>query len=428
MSADPQFRRSVLPSGLAVVTERLPHRQSLSFGVWCRSGARDEPVERLGISHFIEHMMFKGTATRDARAIAASLESVGGHLDAFTSREQVCYYARTLSEYLPEVVDVLSDIVCRSAFADGEIAREKSVVREEIFQCADDPDDRVTELFAEQLWGAHGLGRPILGTVETVEGLDRDGLCDYFRARYRADQLVVSAAGDVEHDRVLERLAVLFDPPAGEPRELSQAPGAFAPYVRHEANEDLQQLYLALGTRGIAYGDADRFALVLLHTLLGGGMSSRLFQSVREEAGLAYSVYSNVDFHRDCGGISIHLGVSPARGRESLARVRDELERLAAEGPAADEVEAARAQVRGNLLMGQESVSNRMYQLAHDEIYAGRYVPAEEHLERVLAVTHADVARIASRFLVPGRFTLTALGPTPGGALTERDWAAPIAD
>jgi predicted Zn-dependent peptidase len=319
-------------------------------------------------------------------------------------------------------VDVLSDIVCCSRFAGPEIAREKSVVKEEIFQCMDDPDDRVNELFSEQLWGGHGLGRPILGTVETLDALDRDAIYEYFRARFRPDLLVVTATGDVEHDRVLELVTRQFDPPAGDLRALSGEPEPFEPTVRHEVNADLQQLYLSLGTRGVAYGDASRYPLVVLHTLFGGGMSSRLFQSVREEAGLAYSIYSTVDFHRDCGALSIHLGVSPARGRESIALVRKEIDRLREEGPSADEVEGARAQIRGSLMMGQESVSNRMYQIAHDEIYAGQYIEPREQLARVMAVTHDQVVEAARTFLKPERFALTALGPAPGGPLDPRDW------
>src|SRR5262245_46909168 len=207
------YRKTVTPSGITLVTERVPGRRSVALGVWVRSGARDEPFERLGISHFIEHMMFKGTERRDARAIAQSLESLGGHLDAFTGREQVCYFARALSEHLPQVVDVVSDIVCCSRFAPGEVEREKSVVREEISSCEDDPEDKINELLAGQLWGEHALGRPILGTIETVEALSPDALRDYFRRRYRPENLVVAATGDLEHDRVVDLVASHFTPP-----------------------------------------------------------------------------------------------------------------------------------------------------------------------------------------------------------------------
>lgn len=421
---DDAFQKTVLPSGLTLATLAMPHRHTVAFGVWCRSGARDEPAERLGITHFIEHMMFKGTATRDARDIARSLEALGGHLDAFTAREQVCYYARALSEHLPQVVDVVSDIVCRSRFAAAEIEREKSVVREEIFSCEDDPEEKVHDLHAEQLWGAHGLGLPILGTVATVDALDPAVVQSTFQRRYRPDQLMITVAGGIEHQQVAEQVASAFAPPAGEPLPLSESPPSFVPTVRHEVRADLQQLHLSLGTRGVAYRDERRHALVVLHTLLGGGMSSRLFQSVREEAGLAYSVYSSTEFHRDAGQISIHMGVSPERGREALARVRAELEDLVANGPSDDEVESARSNLRGSVVMGLESVSSRMYQLAHEEIYAGRHVPPEEQLERVARVTREQVTDAARTFLDPAGFALTAFGPAPGGALDQRDWAA----
>ncbi len=416
------FEKTVLPSGMTVLSETLPDRHSVSIGVWVRSGARDEPLDRLGITHFIEHMLFKGTERRDARAIAGSLESLGGHLDAFTGRESVCYYARALEEHLPEVIDVLADIVCRSRFDPRDVEREKSVVREEIFSCEDNPEDKVNELQAEQLWPGHELGRPILGTVETVDRFEQGVLAGYHASRHAPDRLVIAGAGALSHGRLVEEIERRFTPPMGAPLPLSNGPPSFETSARHVVRDDLQQLYLALGTRGVAYGHADRYPLVVLSTLLGGGMSSRLFQSVREEAGLAYSVYSAVEFHRDSGLLTIQLGVAPERGREALARVRQELEALIEHGPTPDEVEAARQQLRGSVLMGQESVSTRMYHLAHEEIYCGRFTPPEEQVERVTAVTGEQVAALARERLDPAAFVLTALGPAPGGPLGREDW------
>ena len=417
------FRKSVLPSGLSVLTESMPDRHTVSVGAWVRNGARDEPDELLGVSHFIEHMMFKGTAQRDARAIAQSLESLGGHLDAFTAREQVCYYARALAEHLPQVLDILSDIVCHSRFADTDVTKERSVVREEIFACEDNPDDKINEMLAAQVWRGHALGRPILGTVETLERIGSAALKSYFRSRYRPESLMIAAAGAVEHDALVERVAAIFAPPDGDTLPLSASPPGFRPAVQHDVRTDLQQLYLSLGTRAIAYGEAERYPLVVLNTLLGGGMSSRLFQSVREEAGLAYSIFSAVDFHRDAGMLSVHLGASPQGAREALTRVRDELVTLRDRGPDEDEVASARSQIRGSILIGQESVSNRMFHLAHEELYCGCYTSSEEQVARIDAVTHAEVARVARRFLNPERFALVALGPPPAErALDEKDW------
>jgi len=415
-------KRSELPSGVTVVSEEMPDRRSISVGVWLRNGARDEPSEWLGVSHFIEHMMFKGTEHRDARAIAQSLESLGGHLDAFTAREQVCYYARALAEHLPQVLDVITDIVCHSRFDDHDVGRERSVVREEIFACEDNPEDKVNELLSAQVWGGHALGRPILGTVETLDDLSSSVVREYFSSRYRPEHLVVAAAGCLDHDRLCESIEAALHAPDGEPRPLSGPPPAFHPSIRHDVRSDLQQLYLSLGTRGAAYVDADRYPLVVLNTLLGGGMSSRLFQSVREEAGLAYSVFSATDFHRDAGMISIHLGVSPSRGREALQRVRQELVQVRDAGPSREEVAAARAQLKGNLMIGQESVSNRMYHLAHEELYFRRLSPPEAQIAQIEAVTHEHVVELARRYLHPERFVLTALGPEVGGPVTEADW------
>jgi predicted Zn-dependent peptidase len=419
------YRKTVLPSGLTVLTERMSERRSIAFGLFVRNGARDEPIEQLGISHFLEHMMFKGTARRDARAIALSLESLGGHLDAFTAREQVCYYARVLGEHLPEVVDVVADIVCHSRFDQKDVEREKSVVHEEILAYEDSPEEKVNDVLAAQSWGAHPLGRPILGTVETVGAFTREHLIAYHARRYRADQIVVAATGGLEHEHVVELTAASLEPPAGEPMPLSEPPAGVTPRVVHEVQE-LQQLYLGLASRGVPDQHPDRYPLVVLNALFGAGMSSRLFQSVREEAGLAYSVYSALEFYRDAGSLLIHMGVSPERGREALARTRDELRKIAAEGPDGDEIESARGQIRGSILLDHESVSSRMFHLAGEEILRGTFTTTDELVERISQVSDDQVRDVARRYLEPGRWTLTALGPAPSGPLTEADWAAAV--
>ncbi|TMQ72683.1 MAG: insulinase family protein [Candidatus Eisenbacteria bacterium] len=278
-------------------------------------------------------------------------------------------------------------------------------------------------MLSEQAWGDHPLGRPILGTTETVSALTSELLRDYFRRRYRPEHLVIAAAGGLDHEALAELVAAHFTPPDGEPLALDGGPPPFRPSVRHVERPDLQQLYVSLATRGVPDLHPDRYPLVVLTTLLGGGMSSRLFQSVREEAGLAYSVFAAQDFYRDSGMLSIHMGVSPDRGREALARTRAELEKLRDEGAEAEEVEAAKQQIRGGVLMEHEGVSARMVHLAHEEIYRGGYTPPEVLVSRVLAVTVAEVTDVARRYLAPERFALTVLGPAPQGAtLTERDW------
>ena len=415
------YRKSVLSSGATLVTETMSERRTISLGIWVRSGARDEPEEWLGISHLLEHMMFKGTERRDARAIAQSLESLGGHLDAFTGREQVCFYARALAGNLPEVVDVVADIVCRSKLAQTEVDRERSVVCEEILAYEDNPEEKINDVLSEQVWGGHSLGRPILGTAETVGALTSEQLRDYYSSRYRPELLMVSAVGPVVHDEVAALVERHLRPLGGEPLALSEAPPPFTPSVVHQPR-DLQQLYLSLGTRGVAYDHPDHHALIVLNTLLGGGMSSRLFQGVREEAGLAYSVYSALDFFRDAGMFSIHMGVLPERGREALKRTRLELDRLLRDGPDEAEVEAARLQAMGAVVMDNESLSSRMMMIASEEIYRGRYTPLDEQIARVLSVTRDQVVAAGRRCLDPSRFALAALGPAPGGPLTAADW------
>lgn len=416
------FRKTVLPSGLTVLTELVPGRHSVSVGVWLRCGARDEPIERHGISHFLEHMLFKGTVSRDARAIAQSLESLGGHLDAFTAREQVCYYARALSEHLPTVVEVIGDIVCRSRLDPSEIEREKSVVREEILAYEDNPEEKVNDILGELVWGDHALGRPILGTTESVSSLDAGVVRDFFSRRYRPEQLVLAAAGQLEHERVVELALRHLSPPDGEALPFSGVPSEVAPRVRHLVRADLQQAYLSLGARGVPDQHPERDAVLLLNTLLGGGMSSRLFQSVREEAGLAYSIYSTHDSYRDSGWFSVQMGVSPDRAREALARTRDELVALVERGPTEEEVNAAREQVRGAMLMDHESVSARMIYLAHEEIYRGEVLPPEWYLERIREVTLEQVHQAARTYLDPSRFALAVVGPAHQGALDASDW------
>ena len=413
--------KTVLPNGLTVISQALPDRQTLSLGAWLRTGSRDEPRERLGITHFVEHMMFKGTATRDARAIAASLESLGGHLDAFTSREQVCYTARVLSEHLAQAVDVVADIICRSRFDPVEIEREKGVIREEILSYEDNPEAKVSDQLSEQLWGDHALGRPILGTVETVSALSRDVLVDEVARRYRAADIVVVAVGGLDHERLVDEVGRGFTLPVGSPPPRDRSPEPHRPSVRHEEC-DLQQVYLSLGARGLASGAPERHALRVAETLLGGGMSSRLFQRIREDAGLAYFVSTSLDFLRDGGTVGIDLGVSPDKTREALQLLREELDRLLAEGPGTDEVEAAKMQIKGSVLMGQESVSSRMYHVARQELQLGMQIPTELQLEQLMAIRRDEVAESLRTLVRPERFSLAVRGPVEGEPIGPGDW------
>ena len=413
--------KTVLPGGLTVLSQSLRDRRTLSLGAWLRTGSRDEPRDQQGITHFIEHMMFKGTHTRDARAIAGSLESLGGSLDAFTSREQVCYTARVLSEHLSQAVEVISDLVCHSRFEESEIEREKSVVREEILSYEDSPEAMVADQLSAQLWGDHALGRPILGTVESVNTFTRVSLVGEFERRFRASEIVVVAVGGLQHDQLVAEVQRGFQLPVDGPPARDVAAQPHSPSVRHEEC-DLQQVYLSLGARGVASADPSRYALRVAETLLGGGMSSRLFQRIREDAGLAYFVSTSLDFLRDGGAVGIDLGVSPEKTREALGLLRVELEQLATDGPTAEEVEAAKMQLKGSVVMGQESVSSRMYHVARQELQLGRHTTTQRQLAQVMGVKRDEVVEALRSVLRPERFSLAVRGPLDGGGVTAADW------
>ena len=402
--------RRVLPSGLTLLHERMSHRASISVGVWLKAGARDEPQEQAGMTHFLEHMLFKGTERRNAYQISAALESVGGHLDAYTAREHVCYSARAIDRHLDRAIDVLADIVLDSTLPADEVAREKEVVREEIGSYEDAPEDKVHEVLAEALWGGDALGRPILGTEESVMGYEPVSLSTFYRERYHPGSLVVSVAGAFDPAALEDMVARAFDRPAGPSIGLVTGAGPAPPLSRY-IGRDVSQLHLALGRPGLSHGDADRYRFAVLNTLAGGGMSSRFFQTLREQRGLAYSIYTSSESYRDTGMLTIALGVKPERGGEALEALRAELGRFAAEGPTTEELEGGKAQIRGALLLGEESVSNHMAHLALDEIAYGRYLPLDEHLDAVDAVTGSEVMDLARRFYSPDGWTLAAVGP-----------------
>ncbi len=402
--------KRVSANGLTLVHERMPHRASIAIGVWLRAGARDEPGPLAGITHFLEHMLFKGTERRNAYDISRSLESLGGHLDAFTAREHVCYYGRALDEHLPQAIDVLADVIGHSTLAEAEVTREKEVVREEIASYEDSPEDKVQDLLAEALWGADPLGRPILGSTESVESFTSPVLQDFYRERYHPGNLVVAVAGSFDPAWLENAVWSGFDAPQGADLPVAIARGHEPPRTVY-LSRDVNQLHLGLARPGLRHEDEARYRLAVLNAIVGGGMSSRLFQTLREQHGLAYSVYSSTESYRDTGMITIGLGVKPERGPEALERLRVELTRLAEEGPTEDELESGRAQIRGSLLLGEESVSNHMYHQALDEMYYGEYVPVERHLDEVARVTRTEVIELARQHFPPDGWTLAAVGP-----------------
>jgi predicted Zn-dependent peptidase len=391
----------------------MPHVRSVSIGVWLARGSRHEPVEQSGIAHFVEHMLFKGTATRSAEDIAQTIDSIGGQMDAFTSKEYAGYYLKVLDEHVPLAVDVLSDIVMRPAFAEEDIAREKKVVLEEIKMVEDTPDDLVHEIFSEHLWEGHPLGRPILGTPESVSALSRDVLGRYFRGTYTAPNLIVAAVGNIEHAQVRALVEKAFaDLPVDTVPLADQPPQAVPAVVVR--NKDLEQSHVCLGTTGLRQDHADRFASYALNTVLGGSMSSRLFQNVREKRGLAYAVFSGLSAYRDAGAMTIYAGCANDAVGELIDVVVAELRRIKDEPMSDDELRRAKDHLKGSLMLGLESTSSRMSNLARQEMYFDRQLTLDETLRGVEAVTHEDVRRVTDVIFAPAGLAATVLGAVDG--------------
>jgi predicted Zn-dependent peptidase len=415
-----RFRRIVLPSGLTVIGEHVESVRSVSIGVWVRVGARFEPPAEAGMSHFLEHMVFKGTHTRDAYELALSLESVGGHLDAFTGREVTCFDARALDEHLDLAVEVLADLVLNPRLDPADVEKEKKVVLDEIHTYEDTPDERIHDLFADVVWAGHPLGNRILGTRESVEAFTPEEVQSYHARRYGTSNLLVAIAGKFDWERFLDQVSLRFGKVLpGVPPEPNGVEPNGRDVIHHV--KDLAQQYLCIGARGLPSQHPDRHALIVLSTLLGGGMSSRLFQRVREQEGLAYSVYTYADFYRDAGIFCAGMNVQPEHGRRAVALTLEEFERVIREGVPAPELLSAKAQLKGSLLLGLESTSNRMHRIARNELYEGRFVPLDELVQRVDRVRSEDVQRVASELISRDRLSLVALGPSAGAAFETGD-------
>ena len=407
------FRRTVLPNGLTVLSEQMPGVRSVAFGAWVRAASIHEPRALMGVSHLLEHMVFKGTARRSDRQIALELEALGGSLDAYTSREHTVYQARVLDEHLDVAADVIGDFVFSPLLRRSDLELERKVVLEEIGMVDDTPDDLVFELHGEALWGSHPYGYPILGTRDTVSSLSTDDLEALHRRAYHPRQLVVVAAGNVEHDALLATLErtgwtsrdASDEAPAPVPTPVAEAPS------RRHVERDGVQTHIVVGSTTVAHQDPRRHAVVLLSSLLGGGMSSRMFQRVREELGLAYAVYTFQSFHADVGTHGVYVGTSPDTARQALDAIREELATVAANGLPADEIAMGKSQLKGQLTLSLESVSSRMYRCASVELYGEPYRTLDEMLAQVDAVTEEQVADVAREFFDPARQTVVSLGP-----------------
>ena len=407
-------RRTLLPNGLVVISERMPHFRSASVGIWVRTGSRREPAERNGISHFIEHMVFKGTARRSCEEIARTIDSVGGMLDAFTTKEMVCFNAKVLDEHLPLAFDVISDMVLDPLFPELEIDREKSVVLEEIKMDEDTPEALVNEAFLQNVWEGHSLGRPILGTRETVANFEQVKVFDWFRRCYLPNEIVVSAAGNVEHERLVELAAAAFGPLESAPNgHMEEPPEPRAPLVVRQ-KPALEQAHVCLGVPAFSVTDHRRFASALLNTILGAGMSSRLFQNIRERQGLAYAVFSEMTLYHDTGLLTVYAGTGGEKLEGLVRSVMEEFRRFKKEPVGDEELTRAKEQLKGSMTLSLESTGSRMGNRARQEMYFGRFYSLEQIFASVDAVSSEELQQVAGELFTPERIALAALGQLDG--------------
>ena len=413
------IHRHALANGLVVITETMQHVRSVSVGIWVRNGSRREVLSENGLAHFMEHMVFKGTERRSAEDIAREMDSVGGMLDAFTSKEQICFNAKVLDEQLPIAFDVIADLVLRPKFDSEDVRKERQVVLEEIKMDLDNPEYLLHDIFTRGFWPAHSLGRPILGTPETVRKFDQEALRNRFQNWFAPDHILVTAAGNITHNQVLELVEKEFGHlrPVGG-REEDPAPSTAAP-INLETKRDLEQVHICVGVPSLPLAHQRRFGVAVLNNLLGGGMSSRLFQNIREKQGLAYAVFSELTPYSDTGLLSVYAGT----GKETIGKVLDltvaEFRAMKESPVSEDELLRAKNHLKGSLMLSLESTSSRMSNLARQELYFHRFSSLDEILASIEAVTREEVQTLAQEFFKPEQIAVTVLGPLNGFNLTR---------
>jgi predicted Zn-dependent peptidase len=409
------FTKAVLDNGIRVVSQEMPDHRSVSLGIWVENGSRHESTTENGISHFIEHLLFKGTERRSAAQIAEEMDAIGGVLNAFTAKEHTCYYAKTLDEDLPLAIDLLADIFLHSVFDGDEIERERSVILQEISQAEDTPDDYIHDLFSLDFFKDHPLARPICGSVETVNSFRRQDFLDFFKSRYRPRRVVVSAAGHLRHEELVqalnEKLGSVED--SGRDGRINFPHGDGAPEMQSgifQHNKSLEQAHLCLGVSGVHQTHPQRYAAYVLNTLLGGGMSSRLFQEIREKRGKAYSVYSFSSSYKDVGYLGVYAGTSLEWVEEVVDLILKELKRLAAGDIKDEEIGRTQGQLVGSMMLGLESTDSWMSHIARNEIYFGEPITTDEICRGIRAVSRDAVIDLASRLFGSQGVALSLLG------------------
>jgi predicted Zn-dependent peptidase len=412
---------TTFPNGIKVITETMPHVRSVSVGIWISSGSRRESAEENGLSHFIEHMLFKGTTNRSAEDIARSVDSIGGNLDAFTAKEMVCFNTKVLDEHLPFAMDVLSDLVLNPSFREEDIEKEKGVILEEIKMDNDSPDYLVHEIFSSNFWKDHSLGKPILGTRETVKRFNGGMVRDYYRSVYSPSNLLITAAGNLDHNRLVNLARERFEALKQlEPEPLQPAPATHA-RISLKSKKDLEQVHVCLGVPSYPIPHADRFTCYVLNTILGGGMSSRLFQNIRERQGLAYAVFSELNPYSDTGCLSVYAGTSLESAKQVVESVLKEFADLKQTPAPDEELRRAKDHLKGSLMLSLESTSSRMSNLARQEMHFHRFFTLDELAESIEQVTAHDVQRVAQTFFDQKQVALTVLGNLDGFKMVRED-------
>jgi predicted Zn-dependent peptidase len=413
--------RAVLPNGVRVVTERMAHVRSVTVGIWIGTGSREELPEQSGLTHFIEHMVFKGTKNRSAEQIARSVDSIGGGLDAFTSKELVSYNVKVLDEHLPEAFDVVSDLVRNPLFASADIEKEKGVILEELKMEVDNPEYLIHEIFSSNFWKGHALGRPILGTKETIRSFDREKIEKYYKQFYNPSNILITAAGNLSHRQLVKLAEQKFsDLKPRKTKSLETLPQPHAPLVFRNKNS-LEQVHLYLGVPSISMPHEKRFACYILNAVLGGGMSSRLFQNIREKQGLAYTVYSELTMYRDAGCMLIYAGTSRKTVGKVIESVVHELGEIASHNVTPEELRRAKDHLKGSYVLGLESTSSRMGNLARQELYFKRFFSLDEMLEMIEKVTANEVLALAQQFFDPKQMAVAMLGRLDGFKIRRQD-------
>jgi len=414
------IRREVLPNGLTVISEQMQHLRSVSIGVWVKTGSRDEDPRSNGISHFIEHMLFKGSANRSAEDIARQVDSIGGNMDAFTAKECICFNMKVVDEHLPVAIDILSDLVLNPLFKEEDIAREKGVILEEIKMDEDSPDYLVHEIFTQSFFKDHPLGKPILGTRDTVKKFERSSVFDFYKQCFTPENIVVSAAGNLEHKKFVDLVKRHFAQlkPTKTNRKSRRPETASRIMLRNK--KSLEQVQICMGVPSYPIAHEKRYASYILNSLLGGGMSSRLFQNIRERQGLAYAIYSDLSPYRDTGCLCVYAGTSRESAGKVVQSVVRELFRLKSETVSAEELRRSKDQLKGSLMLSLESSTSRMSNLARQEMYFDHFFTLDELIERIEAVSADDLRAMAEEFFRTESIAVTVLGNLNGLKLTRK--------